>query len=237
MSWKLSNKFVYPSSTRSLINGKRHYDVDGDKYVSVTSILSATKDQKDIDALNKWKKDLGYVASAAISRQSSNRGTEMHSWIESILLLRANGELLDEINLPKKMAETIIENGINNKINEVYGCEAVLYYDGDYKFAGTADAVINSSENKIKILDFKQSNKPKRREYSVITEYGHQLALYSIAHDKMFGTNIESTEILMCTPNLMFQNFEFKGEEFQNLKKEAMSRVEQYYLKRKNNSL
>ena len=237
MSWKLSNKFVYPSSTRSLINGKRHYDVDGDKYVSVTSILSATKDQKDIDALNKWKRDLGYTASAAISRQSSNRGTEMHSWIESILLLRANGELLDEINLPKKMAETIIENGINNKINEVYGCEAVLYYDGDYKFAGTADAVINSSENKIKILDFKQSNKPKRREYSVITEYGHQLALYSIAHDKMFGTNIESTEILMCTPNLMFQNFEFKGEEFQNLKKEAMNRVEQYYLKKKNNSL
>ena len=237
MSWKLSNKFVYPSSTRSLINGKRHYDVDGDKYVSVTSILSATKDQKDIDALNKWKKDLGYAASAAISRQSSNRGTEMHSWIESILLLRANGELLDEINLPKKMAEIIIENGINNKINEVYGCEAVLYYDGDYKFAGTADAVINSSENKIKILDFKQSNKPKRREYSVITEYGHQLALYSIAHDKMFGTNIESTEILMCTPNLMFQNFEFKGEEFQNLKREAMNRVEQYYLKKKNNSL
>ena len=112
-----------------------------------------------------------------------------------------------------------------------------MYYDGDYKFAGTADAVINSSENKIKILDFKQSNKPKRREYSVITEYGMQLALYSIAHDKMFGTNIESTEILMCTPNLMFQNFEFKGEEFQNLKREAMNRVEQYYLKKKNNSL
>ena len=41
----------------------------------------------------------------------------------------------------------------------------------------------------------------------------------------------------MCTPNLMFQNFEFKGEEFQNLKKEAMNRVEQYYLKKKNNSL
>ena len=35
----------------------------------------------------------------------------------------------------------------------------------------------------------------------------------------------------------MFQNFEFKGEEFQNLKKEAMNRVEQYYLKKKNNSL
>ena len=45
----------------------------------------------------------------------------------------------------------------------------------------------------------------------------------------MFGTEISSTEILMCTPNLIFQNFEFKGEEFENLKKEAMNRVEQYY--------
>ena len=237
MSWKLSNKFVYPSSTRSLINGKRHYDVDGDKYVSVTSILSATKDQKDIDALNKWKKDLGYASAAAVSKQSSERGTSMHSWVEAILLLRANGELLDEVNLPKKMAETIVENGINNKISEVYGCEAVLYYDGKYKFAGTADAIGNTSDNKIKILDFKQSNKPKKREYSVISEYGQQLALYSIAHDNMFGTNITSTEILMCTPNLICQNFKFKGEEFQSLKEQAMNRVEQYYIKKQSGSL
>ena len=84
-------------------------------------------------------------------------------------------------------------------------------------------------KKKLKILDFKQSNKPKRREYSVINEYGLQLALYSIAHDSMFGTQISSTEILMCTPNLIFQNFEFKGQEFENLKMEAMNRVEQYY--------
>ena len=237
MNWTINNKFSYPKSMRSVINGSRHYDVDGDKYVSVTSILSSTKDQKDIDALNKWKKDLGYAAAAAVSKQSSERGTSMHSWVEAILLLRANGELLDEVNLPKKMAETIIENGINNKISEVYGCEAVLYYDGKYKFAGTADAIVNTSDNKIKILDFKQSNKPKKREYSVISEYGMQLALYSIAHDNMFGTNITSTEILMCTPNLIFQNFEFKGEEFQSLKEQAMNRVEQYYIKKQSGSL
>ena len=112
-----------------------------------------------------------------------------------------------------------------------------LKYNGKYKFAGTADAVINSSDNKIKILDFKQSNKPKKREYSVISEYGQQLALYSIAHDNMFGTNITSTEILMCTPNLIFQNFEFKGEEFQSLKEQAMNRVEQYYIKKQSGSL
>ena len=57
----------------------------------------------------------------------------------------------------------------------------------------------------------------------MINEYGLQLALYSIAHDNMFGTKIKSTEILMCTPNLIFQKFEFKDQEFEKLKKEAMN--------------
>ena len=235
MSWKINNKFAYPKSMRSIYKGSRHYDVGGDKYPSVTNILAQTKSQEDKDALNKWKKDIGFKEAAIISKQSSERGTTLHQYLESILLNKMNGELLEEINLPKKMAETIVDNGINNQINEVYGCEAVLYYDGNFKFAGTADAVVNSSDNEIKILDFKQSNKPKKREYSVINEYGLQLALYSIAHDNMFGTNIKSTEILMCTPNLIFQKFEFKDQEFERLKKEAMNRVKQYYnLKREN---
>ena len=229
MSWKVNNKFNYPKSLRSIYKGSRHYDVSGDKYPSVTSILSETKSQADKDALNKWKKSVGFDEAALISKKSSERGTTLHQYLESILLNKMNGELLEEINIPKKMAETIIENGINEKINEVYGCEAVLYYDGDLKFAGTADAIVNSSENQIKILDFKQSNKPKKKEYSVINEYGLQLALYSIAHDNMFGTKIKSTEILMCTPNLIFQKFEFKDQEFERLKKDAMTRVEQYY--------
>ena len=235
MSWKINSKFAYPKSMRSIYKGSRHYDVGGDKYPSVTNILAETKSQEDRDALNKWKKDIGFKEAAIISKQSSERGTTLHQYLESILLNKMNGELLEEINLPKKMAETIVDNGINNQINEVYGCEAVLYYDGNFKFAGTADAVVNSSDNEIKILDFKQSNKPKKREYSVINEYGLQLALYSIAHDNMFGTNIKSTEILMCTPNLIFQKFEFKDQEFEKLKKEAMNRVERYYnLKREN---
>ena len=92
--------------------------------------------------------------------EATNR---VHQYLESILLNKMNGELLEEINLPKKMAETIVDNGINNQINEVYGCEAVLYYDGNLKFAGTADAVVNSSDNEIKILDFKQAISRRRR--------------------------------------------------------------------------
>ena len=40
MKW--NKKFVYPTSTRALIDGKRHYDVGtNEKLPSVTTILSA----------------------------------------------------------------------------------------------------------------------------------------------------------------------------------------------------
>ena len=102
MSWKINNKFAYPKSMRSIYNGSRHYDVSGDKYPSVTNILAETKSQEDKDALNKWKKDVGFKEAAIISKQSSERGTTLHQYLESILLNKMNGELLEEINLPKK---------------------------------------------------------------------------------------------------------------------------------------
>ena len=44
MKW--NKKFIYPTSTRALINGKRHYDVGvHEKLPSVTTILSATPEK------------------------------------------------------------------------------------------------------------------------------------------------------------------------------------------------
>ena len=44
MEW--NKKFNYPSSTRALIQGKRHYSLDGSNLPSVTTILSATKSEE-----------------------------------------------------------------------------------------------------------------------------------------------------------------------------------------------
>ena len=44
-------------------------------------------------------------------------------------------------------------------MDEIWGCEATLYYPG--KYAGAADC-IGVYENKETIIDFKQSNKPKK---------------------------------------------------------------------------
>ena len=58
MKW--NKRFEYPSSTRALINGKRHYDVGTEeKLPSVTTILQATQSEEKKESLAKWKQKVG----------------------------------------------------------------------------------------------------------------------------------------------------------------------------------
>jgi genome maintenance exonuclease 1 len=87
-------------------------------------------------------------------------------------------------------------------------------------------------------MDFKQTNKPKRREY--IEDYFLQLCAYAQAHNEMHGTDIRRGVILMCvrpaelapgvfdTPK--YQEFILEGTEFERYCIEWNKRVEQYYL-------
>ena len=225
MNWIINNKFSYPKSTKSIYNGSRHYMIDGERLPSVTNIIKKTMNLEDKEALERWKKQ--NKDSEVIMRESSNRGTLMHNYLSEMIMHRMNGELIEQVNLPKKMAETIISNGINNYVKEVYASEEIVFFPG--KYAGTMDALISTHDNKLQICDFKQKNSPAKREWSSIREYFTQIILYATAHNEVYGTNIQSGIILMCTPNLIFQKFEIEGQEFHDLQVEAMNRVEQYH--------
>ena len=80
MKW--NTKFAYPKSTRSLINGSRHYSLDGSSLPSVTTILSTTKSEEDKAAILAWKQRVGTVEAERIKKEASARGSSMHSYIE-----------------------------------------------------------------------------------------------------------------------------------------------------------
>ena len=160
MEW--NKKFNYPSSTRALIQGKRHYSLDGSNLPSVTTILSATKSEEDKAALAAWKERVGKLEADRIKKEASSRGSSIHKFIEEFLHGKLNQDLINDNKHTKKMAEEIIDNGLKNKLTEVWGAEATLYYPN--KYAGTADC-IGVYEGRETILDFKQSNKPKKKEY------------------------------------------------------------------------
>ena len=224
MEW--NKKFNYPSSTRALVQGKRHYSLDGSNLPSVTTILSATKSEEDKAALTAWKERVGKVEAERIKKESSTRGSNLHKFIEDYLHGKLNQDLIEDNNYSKKMAEEIINNGLKNKLTEVWGAEATVYMPGAKGFAGTADC-IGVYEGKSTILDFKQSNKPKKKEY--IEDYFLQIGAYSLAHNTVYNSNITQGVILMCTVDRLFQDFKIEGDELLDYQNKFLERVEKFY--------
>jgi len=222
MEW--NNKFTYPKSTRSIVNGSRHYNLGGLNLPSVTSILKVTQSEEDKAAIQAWKERVGHKEAERIKNEASSRGSSMHSYIEQFLLGKFNLDLLDEENKSKKMAVEIIDNGLKNKLTEIWGAEATVYYPG--KYAGTADC-IGVYEGKETILDFKQSNKPKKEEY--IEDYFLQIGAYSLAHNIVYNSKITQGVILVCTVDRLFQDFKIEENELKNYQNKFLEKVEQFY--------
>ena len=221
---KLNTKFNYPKSIRAYYNGQRLYDINSEKLPSVTTILNATKSERDKAKLEEWRKRVGAKAADQISKEALSRGSSMHDFLEKFILNQLNLDLLGDNSLEKQMADQIIENGLRNDLSEVYGVEATQYYPG--KYAGAAD-LLGVYMGKETILDFKTGNKPRRDEWN--DEYYLQLGAYSLAHDKVYGTNIKQGVILLCTKDLMFQRFVVDFERLKDCQKRFLEKVEQYY--------
>lgn len=222
MKW--NNKYNYPKSTRSIIHGSRHYAVNQESLPSVTTILKATESEEKKAKLAEWKERVGFKQAEIIKQEASSRGSSMHDYLEKFLLGKLNMDLLGDNTREKMMADQIIENGLRNKLEEIWGCEATLYYPG--KYAGAADC-IGVYENKETIIDFKQSNKPKKDEW--IEDYYLQCAAYGLAHNTVYGSNISQAVILLCTKDNMFQRFIIDGEKFNDYQKKFLLKVEQFY--------
>ena len=222
MKW--NNKFNYPKSTRSIEKGYRKYLLGEDKLPSVTTILSATKSEEEKAALANWKERVGFKEANRIKTEASSRGTSMHSYIEDYLRGRINESFFESNEQYKNMAKEIIEKGLDNKLDEIYGIEETLYYPEQY--AGTADLIGVYQGNDV-VIDFKQSNKPKKTDY--IQDYFLQLGAYTLAHDVVHGTKMKAGIILLCTKDVLFQEFKIEGAQLEMYQNLFLGRVKKFY--------
>lgn len=215
---KLNKLYEYPASTRSLIHGQRHYDVGTEKLPSVTTILAATQSEEKRASLARWREREGAKQAQRIVDQAAARGTTMHHILESWLKDQGHLDLTDTGQQAEKMAQQILINGLRDRLNEFWGLEVTLYYPGLYAGATDVAGVYEGDES---IVDFKQSNKPKKREW--IEDYKLQLAAYALAHNEVYGTKINKGVNLICTKDFYFQKFVFDGEEFRKAKFDWLS--------------
>ena len=221
MKW--NKLYKYPKSKREILKGDRHYDVNDQKLPSVTTILQATQDAEKAESLKRWTQKVGQVEAERIKNVAAKRGTAMHSYLETYL---QGGKVLDLRDIGREassMAETIIAKGFND-LEEIWGSEVTLFYPNLYAGATDLCGIYQGRES---IIDFKQSNKPKKAEW--IKDYKLQMIAYAMAHNCVYGTDIDQGVILMCTPDNFFQKFTINGREFRELKWEWLGRVNQYY--------
>ena len=221
MKW--NKLYKYPPCTRSTTDGVRMYDVYGIPLPSVTTILQATQSQEKRESLRKWKERVGSEQAESIKQQAASRGTNMHRHLEKYILGEGHADLTEEGKLAKTMADVIISQGLGD-MSEVWGSEVTLHYPGLY--AGQTD-LVGTYDYEDSIVDFKQSNKMKRKEW--VEDYFMQLAAYAMAHNTTYGTEITQGVILMCTPRGEFQKFQVKGKEFIKYQHQFIKKVDQYY--------
>jgi len=225
---KLVHKYDYPSSTRASIKGLRHYsltgDIHGQRLPSVTTVLGQTQTKDKANSLQRWRDKIGHEEAKRITQEAAARGTAMHLYLEKYCLGEGYLDLTDVGNVAKHMAEKIVDRGIDNRLTEIYGNEATLYYPGLY--AGAVD-LVGQHDGSMAIIDFKQTNKPKQREW--IGDYFLQMAAYGMAHDAVYGTTIEKGVILMCSKDLYYQEFTIEGEEYRQAKHDFLRRLDQFY--------
>lgn len=219
----LVQKYEYkdiPKTTKE--DGERTYDTPSGKLPSVTTILDKTSDKTQIF---EWKKRIGSKNADYITKLSANVGTCFHKHLENFIKdePRPTGSSLVR-KYAKIISDVVIEKGLV-KVDQIWGLECSLYFPGLY--AGTAD-VIGIWKGKPAIMDFKNTRRPKKEEW--LEGYFLQLTAYAMAHNEMFGTDIQTGVIMMVAREDEYlgeyQEFEIKIKDWED---KWLTVLEKYY--------
>ncbi len=195
------------------INGKRYYNVDGvNRYPSVTTILGSMSDHSGLD---EWRKNVGNEKADAVSKFGANRGTIMHQLNEyylscpshdkreklkaaqqQIIGFVADGGFTEaEMICGRKLFFNLYNSGLFETIKEVVSLEDMLYSHRMGGYAGRVDTIFIDNQDRLLILDFKSSSKPKKKDW--ILNYFRQIAAYFIAYWEMTGKKPNGGQIWM----------------------------------------
>ena len=218
---KRENKYDYQKYTRQEEHGSRTYNVGEKKIPSVTTILSATQSEEKKASLDRWRERVGYQEAQRITQQAATRGTEMHYVLENYIDGKGYLNLSPEGAQARLMAHEIVQN--LEKLKVVWGNEVSLAYED--LWAGATD-VVGLYDDQPTIIDFKQSNKPKREEY--VEDYYYQIAAYSLAHKKQYGP-ITQGLICICTKDKLYQEFKMNEVKLSEYEDKWLERVEKYH--------
>lgn len=201
----------YKISTESILqiekNGVRLYSTPDGIFPSVSTVVGWEKQKKYAD----WRKK-----NAAESQRVCDRGTALHSKIESYLLNE------DVEIIPDDMLFNNIKKEVDH-INNIRAIEQPLWG----KITGLAGRVdcIAEYKKELSIIDFKASTYPKKK--SDIENYFCQASAYSLLWQEQTGEPVPNIVILIANEQGFVQVYKEKTINFMESLKKSIDTYKQ----------
>jgi len=166
-------------------DGTRLYKTpSGKSYPSVTTVTGL----HSAKGIMEWRKRVGEAEANRVSAKASSRGTRIHQHCEDFLL----GEHVEPDMFDAEMFNSI--RPLLDQIDNIHCLETPLWSD-HLQVAGTVDCIAEF-QNKLSVIDFKTSSKPKDRDD--IHNYFMQTAAYAVAFEERTGIPIGRLVIIMA---------------------------------------
>ena len=209
----------YPSLDRQTIDGVRYYDTpDGQKLVSITSIIS----HYNREIFMKWRKRVGNDEANKISKQSTSRGTDMHTLVENYMMNKDLPTVQPLSEFLFKQAKTDLD-----RIDNIHAIEQALF-SRQLGVAGTVDCIAEF-DGELAVIDFKTSKKPKPEKW--IQHYYVQCAAYACMLFEMTGIIVKKFVIIMSCENGEVEIYEqYDKRKYINLLKEYITEFVEFKL-------
>lgn len=149
----------------------------GLKLPSVTTVLSRADKNKNI-ALEKWRKKIGDVEANKITKNSSGRGTSLHTLCEKYLQNDPNykdGARYDALEMFLS-----IKSILDTRINNIHYQEQRMFSE-KLGIAGTVDCIAEF-DNILSVIDYKNA-RARRTEERVFTYFLQETAYALICNE------------------------------------------------------
>tara|TARA_B100000925_G_scaffold290600_1_gene276189 strand:+ start:475 stop:1143 length:669 start_codon:yes stop_codon:yes gene_type:complete len=180
------NEELLPKTKGKRINGMRFYEVDGQAFPSVTTVLG----YRPKPGLEQWRKNVGEEAAKWEMGRAARRGKATHTLIEEYL----KGETPSTRDVLPLGLFTILKPYLA-QIDNVHCLETILY-SKQLTLAGQVDCIAEYN-GKLSVIDFKTANKERNDEWN--KNYYMQCSAYAVMYEELFGTPIEQIVILMAS--------------------------------------
>lgn len=192
--------------------GRVYTAPDGSNYPSVTTVLSILSE----DSIRAWRARVGEDVANQIGHRASNRGSAVHSIIESYLKNEDTTDYLPHVRQSLQNLRSILDKSIG----KIFGLEVALF-SRHLGLAGRCDCIAEW-DGVPSIIDFKTSRYPKNKEK--ISNYFAQASAYAIMFEERTGIPIPNTVICMDVDNESPQVFVEHRDNYTSILQETIEK-------------